>query len=91
MKFNKKFRIKNKRLDAYFPKYKAGIEVDAYDHNGRNDEYEQSRQLMIEGYEITVIRTNPDDANFNINRLVNQIYSHIIKSTKKQIKKQTKK
>ena len=50
---------------------------------------------MIEGYEITVIRTitviNPDDPSFNINRLINQKYTHIIKSTKKQTKKQTKK
>ena len=33
---------------------------------------------------ITVIRTNPDAADFNINRLINQIYMHIIKATKKQ-------
>ena len=38
---------------------------------------------MIEGHGITVIRTNPDAADFNINRLINQIYMHIIKSIKK--------
>ena len=46
---------------------------------------------MIEGHGITVIRTNPDAADFNINRLINQIYMHIIKSTKKQTEKSTKK
>ena len=46
---------------------------------------------MIEGHEITVIRTTPDAADFNINRLINQIYMHIIKSTKKQTEKSTKK
>ena len=35
--------IKNKRLDAYFPKYKLGIEVDEYNLEGRHFEYEQSR------------------------------------------------
>ena len=40
--------IKNKRLDAYFSKYKLGIEVDEYYNEGRNSEYEQSRQFMIE-------------------------------------------
>ena len=45
---------------------------------------------MIEGHGITVIRTNPDAADFNINRLINQIYMHIIKSTKKQTEKSTK-
>ena len=37
--------IKNKRIDAYFSKHKLGIEVDEYYHEGRNSEYEQSRQL----------------------------------------------
>ena len=83
--------IENKRLDAYFPKYKLGIEVDEYNHEGRNSNYEKSRQLMIESHGITIIRTNPDAADFDMNRLINQIYKHIIKSTKKQTKVSTKK
>ena len=83
--------IENKRLDAYLPKYKVGIEIDEYNHEYRDSKYEQSRQLIIESYGITVIRTNPDAADFNINRLINQIYMHIIKSTKKQTEKSTKK
>ena len=75
--------IKNKRIDAYFSKYKLGIEVDEYNHEGRNFEYEQNRQFMIEGYGITIIRTNPDATDFDMNRLINQIYKHIIKSTKR--------
>ena len=77
--------IENKRLDAYFSKYKLGIEVDEYNHEGRNFEYEQSRQFMIASYEINIIRTNPDDVDFDMNRLINQIYTHIIKSTKKSL------
>ena len=83
--------IENKRLDAYFSNHKLGIEVDEYNHEGRNSNYEKSRQLMIESHGITIIRTNPDAADFNINRLINQIYRHIIESTKKQIKVSTKK
>ena len=82
--------IENKRLDAYLLKYKIGIEIDEYDHEGRDPKYEQSRQLMIEDHWITVIRTNPDAADFIINRLINQIYMHIIKSTKKKLKNQPK-
>ena len=44
---------------------------------------------MIEGHGITVIRTNSGAPNC-INRLINQIYMHIIKSTKKQTEKLTK-
>ena len=83
--------IENKRLDAYFSKYKLGIEVDEYNHEGRNSNYEKSRQLMIESHEITIIRTNPDAADFDMNRLINQIYTHIIKSTKNQTNVSTKK
>ena len=46
---------------------------------------------MIESHGITIIRTNPDTADFNMNRLINQIYKHIIKSTENQTKVSTKK
>ena len=75
--------IENKRIDAYFSKYKLGIEVDEYNHEGRNSNYEKSRQLMIESHGITLIRTNPDAADFNMYRLINQIYKHISESNKK--------
>ena len=52
--------IDKKRLDIYFPKYKVGIEIDEYEHEHRDLEYEQVRQLMIESHGITVI---PDAAD----------------------------
>ena len=77
--------IENKRIDAYFSKYKLGIEIDEYNHESRNSNYEKIRQLMIESHGITIIRTNPDAADFDMNRLINQIYTQIIKSTKKSL------
>ena len=38
---------------------------------------------MIESHGITIIRTNPDDADFDMNKLINEIHIQIIKSTKK--------
>ena len=46
---------------------------------------------MIESHGITFIRTNPNAADLDMDRLINQIYTHIIKSTKKQTKVSTKK
>ena len=46
---------------------------------------------MIESHGITIIRTNPDATDFDMNRLINQIYTHIIESTKRQTKVSTKK
>ena len=82
--------IKNKRLDAYFFffLYKLGIEVDEYNHEGRNSIYEKSRQVMIESHGITIIiRTNPDVADFNMNRPINQIYKYMTQSNKKKAEK----
>ena len=82
-----KYRIENKRIDAYFSKYKLEIEVDEYNHESRNSNYEKNRQLIIESHGITFIRTNPDAADFEMQNLINQIYKHIIELTKKQTKK----
>ena len=46
---------------------------------------------MMDSNGITIIKTNFDAADFDMNRLINQIYKHIIKSTKKQTKVSTKK
>ena len=46
---------------------------------------------MIECHGITITRTNPDTADFDMNRLINKIYMHIDESTKKQTKVSTKK
>ena len=73
----------NKRIDVYFSKYKLGIvEVDEYNQESRSSNYEKSRQSIIESPRITIIRTNPDAADFDMYRLINQIYKHIIESTK---------
>ena len=80
--------IENKRIDAYFSEYKLGIEIDEYNHESRNFNYEKSRQLMIESHEITIIRTNPDAADFDMNKLINQIHMHISQSNKEKLEKE---
>ena len=69
------------------PEYIVGIEIDEYNHEYRNFNYEESRTKMIENHEITLIRTNPDDPNFNIKNLIVQIRICI----KEVIKNRTKK
>ena len=43
---------------------------------------------MIESHRITIIRTNPDAADFDMNRLINQIYKHISQSNKEKLEKE---
>ena len=83
---NTQHSIKNKILGAYMPEYKIGIEIDEYNHKYRNFNYEESRTKMIEIHGITLIRTNPDDPNFDIKNLIVQVRI----CTKEVIKKQTK-
>ena len=45
---------------------------------------------MIESHRITIIRTNPDAGDFNMYRIISEIYKHIAESIEKQTKKQTK-
>ena len=78
-----RYCIENKRLDGYFPKYKVGIEIDEYVHVDRDTEYEKEMQKLIKHHGISIIRVNPDAADFIINRIINQIYMDIVKSTKK--------
>ena len=40
---------------------------------------------MIENHGSSIFRANPDAADFNMNRLINQIYKHIIELTKKSL------
>ena len=82
--------IQGNKPDNYLPHYKARIEIDEYDHKDRAAEYEKIRQLMTEDHEITVIRANSVVPNC-INRLITQIYMHIIKWTKKQTEESFKK
>ena len=64
------------------------METDEYNHESRNFNYEKSRQLMIESHGITVIRTNPDAADFHMNKLINQIYKYISQSNKGKLEKE---
>ena len=78
--------VQNKRLDFYFSEHKLGVEIDEYCHTGRDFEYEQSRQLMIEKRPgCKIIRINPDTVNFKIYRLINEIRMHIKQSTQKSL------
>ena len=51
----------------------------------------KSRQLIIENHGITIIRTNPDAADFDINRLTNQIYTTLLNQLKSKSNYQLKK
>ena len=80
------YRVQNKKLDFYLPEHKLRLEIDEYCHVDRDFEHEQSRQLMIKKkLDYKIMRINPDGADVNIYRLINQVRMHIKQSTKKSL------
>ena len=82
------FCFENKRLEVYVPKYKLGIEVDEYNHEGRNFEYKQSRHFIIKRHGITNIRTNPANADFDMNTLITKYTRKLLNQLKNRLKYQ---
>ena len=84
------YNVLSYRVDAYFPKYKLGIQMDEQGHNGRSIDYEIERQKAIEkelGFKF--IRVNSVKENFNIFVEIGKIQNYITESTKKLTEKST--
>ena len=63
------------------------IEIVEIGHNDKNTDYEIKRQREIEKeFNCVFIRTNPDAADLNINKLNNQIFKHIIQLKEEKLK-----
>ena len=74
------------RIDLYFHEYKLAIEVDELGHTDRNINNEIERQKALEReLNCVFIRINPDEKDFNILKVINEIYRHIKKSFKKSL------
>ena len=75
-------------IDLYFHYYKLAIEVDEKAHKDRNINHEIKRQKTLEkDLNCEFIRINPNEKDFNISKVKNEILRHI----KELIKKSTKK
>ena len=75
------------KIDLYFHKYKLSVEFDELDHKDRNIGHEIKRQEAIkEKLGCEFIRINPDEENFNIFKVINEIHRQIKELTKKSTK-----
>ena len=76
------------RIDLYFHNYKLALEVNERGHEDINIDHDIKRVEAIKrklGCEF--IRINPDEENFNIFKVINEIHRHIKELTKKSTKK----
>ena len=74
------------RIDFYFHKYKLAIEADELGHADRNIDNEIEKQKALEReLNCVFFRINPDEKDFKIFKVINEIYIHIKKSSKKSL------
>lgn len=67
------------KIDLYLPDLKIAVECDEAGHEGRDIWDEDFRQKEIEAkLQCRFIRFNPDEANFNIGNVINELLSAII-------------
>jgi len=74
-KMEQQYRIGTYRIDLYFIEYNLCIECDEYNHMDRDMVYETERYNYISTMlKCKWIRYNPDDKNFNIFSILNEIF-----------------
>lgn len=78
-KYKTQYNVYAFYIDLYFIDLKLAIECDENNHKDRDKKYDNNRQALIENYlKCKFIRFNPDDKNFNIFTIINQIHVTIL-------------
>jgi very-short-patch-repair endonuclease len=60
-------------IDLYFEDYNLAIECDENDHKDRDITYEYTREKYLLEQNITIIRYNPNDKNFDLSDVLRKI------------------
>lgn len=75
--FKSQYYIDKYRIDLYFIDYKLAIECDENRHNSKK-ENDEIRQTYIESkLNCKFIRYNPEEKDFNIFKVIGEIYEHL--------------
>lgn len=77
----RQFKINTYCVDLYFPQYKIIVECDEFGHNDRDPTYESNRENYLISLGNTMIRYNPNEDDFNLSNVLNQINRLIIRPT----------
>jgi very-short-patch-repair endonuclease len=60
-------------IDLYFEDYNLAIECDENDHKDRDITYERSREQYLLEQNITILRYNPNNKNFDLSNVLRKI------------------
>lgn len=73
-KYERQYPVGKYRIDLYFIDYKIAIECDEFGHRDYSEEEEKIRtEFITKKLACTWIRFNPNDKNFDISTIINQI------------------
>ena len=76
------YQVSGFRIDLYFTKYKIAVECDEHNHSDRDPEYEVNRENTLKSeLNCKFVRYNPNAIDFNIGKVINQIYKIIVNTT----------
>ncbi len=75
IKLKRQKRIGQYFIDLYFEDYKLAIECDEFDHKDRDILNEKNREDFLLQQNITIIRYNPNDKNFDLSYVFRAITS----------------
>jgi very-short-patch-repair endonuclease len=76
----RQFIIGKYRVDLYFPQHNIVVECDEFGHVDRDKIYEHTREQYLISQGNTIIRFNPNEPNFDLSNVLNQINVLLLKS-----------
>ena len=77
-KMRLQYTVKDYRIDLYFPDYNLCVECDENGHSDYNVDADRKRtRIITRRLQCKWIRFNPDDVDFNIFTVINQIFTII--------------
>ena|GEM_PF-1036816 len=85
VRYQDQYIVDGYRIDLYLPDERIAIECDEEGHKYRPSLDEQYRSKYIENkLSCELIRFNPDDPNFNVGRVINEVFKRILANASKQ-------
>jgi very-short-patch-repair endonuclease len=73
LRLTRQKRIGTYYIDLYFEDYNLAIECDENDHKDRDITYEHAREKYLLEQNITIMRYNPNDKNFDLSNVLRKI------------------
>ena len=77
LNLKRQFMFDKYKVDLYFIDYNLIIECDEFNHNDRDKKKEKIREDYLLSLKKNIIRFNPNDNNFDLSKVINEINKFI--------------